>query len=99
MVHISSEVANLLDDLGLAMGVRQVEIIDFKQAEHCYIHHTLTPVAVVGYTLVSPTFARGRFPKWSFIDLIQKRPSKWVHHPIAGCFRLPASLLRFCRQP
>ena len=75
MMHISSEVAVLLDVLGLAMGTLQVEIIDFKQAEQCYIHHTQKPVAVAGYTLVSPTFARGRFPKWSFLNMIQKRPS------------------------
>lgn len=71
----SSEVMRLLDSLGLAIGAQQVEIIDFKQAEQCYVHHTQTPVAVVGYTLVSPAFAKGRFPKFSFIDLIQKRPS------------------------
>lgn len=68
-------VAELFDDLGLSIGEQQVEIIDFKQAETCHIHHTRVPVALVGYAIVSPTFARGRFPKLSFIDLIQKRPS------------------------
>ena len=72
---LTSEVAVLLDELGLAMGLHQVELIDFKQAEKCYVHHTRVPVAVVGYAIVSSTFAHGRFPKFSFIDLIQKRPS------------------------
>lgn len=70
-----SEVAHLLDELGLAMGANQVEIIDFPQAETGYVHHTRVPVAVAGYALVSPAFARGRFPKFSFLDMIGKRPS------------------------
>lgn len=75
MIRPTREVARLLDSLGLAIGAHQVEIIDFKQAESCYVHHSLVPVALVGYAAVSPVFARGRFPKYSFIDLIQKRPS------------------------
>lgn len=71
----SAEVMKILDGLGLAIGSRQVEITDFKQAEAGYVHHSTVPVALVGYAVVSPTFARGRFPKYSFIDLIQKRPS------------------------
>lgn len=71
----NSEVAELLDELGLAIGVYQVEIIDFKQAETCYIHHSRVPVAVTGYALVSPAFARGRFPKALFLGLVAKRPS------------------------
>jgi hypothetical protein len=71
----TKEVSELLDQLGLAIGASQVEIIDFKQAESGYVHHTQTPVALTGYALVSPAFARGRFPKVSFLDLIAKRPS------------------------
>ena len=70
----NTDVAELLDELGLAIGAHQVEIIDFKQAESCYIHHTRVPVAVAGYASVSPAFAQGRFPKLSFLDLIAKRP-------------------------
>ncbi len=69
------DVAALLDSLGLAIGTHQVEIIDFHQAESAYVHHSRIPVAAVGYALVSPTFAKGRFPKLTFIDLIHKRPS------------------------
>lgn len=75
MTRISPDVAEMLDNLGLAMGAQQVELVDFKQAEQCYVHHTKVPVAIAGYTLVSPAFARGRFPRFSFIDLMQKRPS------------------------
>lgn len=71
----TKEVSELLDQMGLAIGPHQVELIDFKQAESCYIHHTSAPVALVGYASVSPTFARGRFPNFSFLDLIAKRPS------------------------
>lgn len=68
-------VAQLLDSLGLALGTYQVQLVDIHQAETAYIHHSLVPVAVVGYAQVSPTFATGRFPKFTFIDLIHKRPS------------------------
>jgi hypothetical protein len=68
-------VRQLLDELGLALGAHHVELVDFKQAECCYIHHTRIPVAAVGYACVSPAFAQGRFPKFSFLDLIAKRPS------------------------
>ncbi|CAM5525151.1 hypothetical protein TMEC54S_00157 [Thauera mechernichensis] len=69
------DVAALLDSLGLAIGTHQVEIIDFPQAESAYVHHTRIPVAAVGYALVSPTFAQGRFPKLTFIELIHKLPA------------------------
>lgn len=65
----------LLDSLGLAIGAQAVELVDIHEAETTYIHHSLVPVALVGYALVSPTFAKGRFPKLSFIDLIHKRPT------------------------
>lgn len=68
-------VAALLDSLGLALGAQQVELVDIHQAETAYIHHSRVPVAVVGYAQISPAFAKGRFPKFSFIDLIRKRPS------------------------
>lgn len=75
MTAPNTAVANLLDEMGLAIGASQVEIIDFRQAESCYVHHTRVPVALAAYALVSPTFARGRFPKLSFLDLIRKCPA------------------------
>lgn len=74
-MQITTEVKELLSTLGLAMSGPQVEIADFKRAKQCHVHHTQVPVAIAGYTLVSPIFAHQRFPDWSFIDLIQKRPS------------------------
>lgn len=71
----SPEVTALLDQLGLALGAQQVELVDFRQAETAYIHHSQVPVALIGYALISPTFAQGRFPALSFLDLIRKRPA------------------------
>lgn len=75
MKQPSRAVGALLDDLGLAIGDAQVELVDFTQAEEGYVHHTRVPVAVVGYMLASPSLATRLFPKFSFINLIQKRPS------------------------
>lgn len=67
-------VAKLLDELGLSLPMPgRPEIIDFTQAETCYVHHTRVPTAAVGYALVSPTFARGRFPKFTFVSMMDKR--------------------------
>lgn len=74
-MHTSPAVSALLDRLGLAIGPYQVEIIDIHEAEKAYIHHSSVPVAVTGYALISPSFAKGRFPKLSFVDLIHKRPA------------------------
>jgi hypothetical protein len=68
------QVATLLDELGLSLPAPgRPEMIDFTQAEGCYVHHSRVPTATVGYALVSPTFARGRFPKFSYLDLMDKR--------------------------
>jgi hypothetical protein len=57
------------------MDAGRVVMTDFSEAGTTYVHHTQVPIAIAGYTLVSPVFARGRFPKFSFIDLIHKRPA------------------------
>ncbi len=64
----------ILGELGLTLD-EQGPKINFYDAENCYIHHTRMPVALTGYALVSPTFARGRFPKTSIVDLVNKRPA------------------------
>ncbi len=72
----TKEVRKLLDELGLSLPIPgRPEIIDFTQAETCYVHHTRVPTAIVGYALVSPAFARGRFPKFTFIAMMDKRSS------------------------
>ncbi len=74
-VHDGHAVQDFIGQFGLALGRTQVELVDVSQAETCYIHHSQMPVAVAGYAMASPTFARGRFPKTTFIELIQKRPA------------------------
>ncbi len=68
-------VLEMLDRFGLALDNGRVVMTDFDGSGNCYIHHSQAPVAVAGFAMVSPTFARGRFPDWSFINLIQKRPA------------------------
>lgn len=74
-VRPSRNTAERLDRLGLAIEAGRVVMTDFSEAGGAYIHHTEIPIAVAGLSMVSPVFARGRFPKFSFIDLIHKRPS------------------------
>lgn len=74
------DVLELLDGLGLAVGANGVEMIDFDLAGGVrgpspYAHHTQIPVALVGYAMVMPAFAIGRFPDITLIQLVRKRPS------------------------
>jgi hypothetical protein len=71
---MTPDVAQLLDELGLSTGPFGVQLVDTGSTRD-YIHHSRVPVALVGYTLAVPEFARGKFPKYSFIDLIQQAPS------------------------
>ncbi|QNM95453.1 hypothetical protein [Chitinimonas koreensis] len=75
--------ADFLSQFGLAMNEGAVEIANYERACDCYVHHSQVPVAVAGYALASPTFAQRQFPKFSFIDLIQKRPSMDVQEAVA----------------
>lgn len=68
-------VQRLLDKLGLQfIAGGTIVISDIELAETCYVHHTSIPVAATAYALASPIFARGRFPKLLFLDLVSKRP-------------------------
>lgn len=74
MHQYAKETQKLLDSLGLSLPAPgRPEIIDFTQAETCHVHHSQVPTATVGYALVSPTFARGRFPKFTFVSMMDKR--------------------------
>lgn len=73
MHHVDWRIAQKLNSIGLTIGANQVEIADFHEAETCRVHHAMMPVALTGYTLVSPEFARGRFPKQTFAGLVNKR--------------------------
>ena len=68
-----AEVMELIRKLGLELNYGSVAMADLDRANRCYIHHTEAPVAVAGYAMVSVPMARGRFPGWTFIQLIQKR--------------------------
>ncbi len=73
--NLPDDVLELLDELGFALGSAGVEIVEFDLAGECYVHHTQKPIALTAYAQVSLPFARGRFPDFSFLDLIRKRPS------------------------
>lgn len=76
MHSYGSKVTKILDELGLHLPSHgRPEILDFTQAETCYVHHSRVPTAMVGYALVSSTFARGKFPKFTFIAMMDKRSS------------------------
>lgn len=68
---MNTDSARLLDELGLAIGPHGAQLVDVTAVDG-YIHHSRAPVAVVGYALTVPTIARGRFPKLTFIALMQK---------------------------
>ncbi|NHQ86845.1 hypothetical protein HA050_12020 [Iodobacter sp. HSC-16F04] len=75
-MKLSITTQKILDQFGLVIGLGgQTEIVDFYLAGECYVHHSSMPTALAGFTMVSPEFALGRFPKVSFIDFIQKRPA------------------------
>lgn len=70
---MNSDSARLLDELGLSVGPHGVQLLDPNAAQG-YIHHSRESVALVGYALTVPAIARDRFPKFTFIGLIQKAP-------------------------
>lgn len=47
---------------------------DIQAASHGYIHHSHKPIALVAYASINPTFAAGRFPNYTLIDLVEKIP-------------------------
>lgn len=47
---------------------------DVQTASHGYLHHSHKPVALVAYATINPTFAAGRFPDYTLINLVEKMP-------------------------
>jgi hypothetical protein len=72
--QMSDSTMTLLRSLGVEFTPSSDVTIDFTKAESAYIHHSSVPVAVTAFALVSPAFARGRFPKTRLVDLVAKRP-------------------------
>ena len=77
------DVQELLDELGLAVGANGAEMTDFDLSGNKYIHHTRMPVALAGYAQVIPSFAAGRFPDTTLLQLVSKRPSMDEHEAMA----------------
>lgn len=62
------------------IGVSQVQggiwqFVDVQTASDSHIHHSQKPVALAAYAAVNPTFAAGRFPGYTLVDLVDKMPS------------------------
>ena len=61
------------------LGVHEVSpgiwaFTDVHTASHCYVHHSHQPVALAAYAAINPTFAAGRFPGYTLIELVEKVP-------------------------
>ena len=72
----TSQAKALLFEIGLhqlAEGV--LAFTDMHTASHAYIHHSRAPTALVGYAVVNPIFASGRFPGYTLTDLVDKAPN------------------------
>lgn len=67
---------SLLTQINLAIGKSGVRLASL---ERCYVHHSLLPVALVGYALADPGFAKARFPDTEFLHLVRKRPQMDMH--------------------
>src|SRR5262249_41934240 len=68
--------ASLLESFGIELSAGGLLVMtDFAKAERAYIHHSAVQVAVVAMTVVSPVFARGRFPKLHLVDVAAKAPA------------------------
>ena len=79
----TSHSREILKQLGLDVDAGHVQIGDIDVASSGYVHHSRVPVAIAGYAMASPIFARGRFPDATFIDLVLKRPAMDQHEVIA----------------
>lgn len=63
----------LLRDIGirqLSQGV--LEFTDVHTASEGYVHHSVLPAAFTAYAVVNTTFAAGRFPGLTLVDLVDK---------------------------
>lgn len=69
----SIRTAVLMAELGMSFSQNHVEIVDFERGGFGYVHHSRMPIAVAGFAVSTPDLARERFPKFSFVDMIQMR--------------------------
>ncbi len=71
---LSAAVTDLLAGFGVEIAPGGIVLADIAKAERAYVHHAHEPVAVAAFAAVSPSFAKGRFPKYRLADLVAKRP-------------------------
>lgn len=65
----------LLRELGVYEATKGIwAFFDMDTASHSYIHHSRLPVALAAYAAIDPTFAKGRFPGYTLVDLVDKIP-------------------------
>jgi hypothetical protein len=68
--------AALLQEFGIELAPGNIVVLsDMGRGERAHVHHTRMPVALTAYALVSPSLARGRFPKVRLVDLLMKLTS------------------------
>jgi len=78
MIPTSSYVASAKDML-TKFGVQQLsegvwQLTDVQMASEGYIHHSQQPVALAAYAAVNETFAAGRFPGYTLVEMVDKAP-------------------------
>ncbi|AZP73751.1 hypothetical protein [Pseudomonas veronii] len=74
--HYVANAKELLTDFGVHQVAEGVwSLTDVQTASEAYIHHSQQPAALAAYAAVNPTFAAGRFPSYTLVDLVDKIPS------------------------
>lgn len=74
--HYHVKATELLTAFGVHQGALSTwSLSDVGTASHGYIHHSQKPAALAAYAAVNPTFAAGRFPGYTLVDLVDKIPS------------------------
>lgn len=52
----------------------QFAFTDVETASHSYVHHSTVPAALAAYSAINTTFAAGRFPGLTLIEILHKVP-------------------------
>jgi hypothetical protein len=66
------DVQAFLRRIGLAPLAGTVVIMDVDLARNAYVHPGNVPAAAVAYTVADPTFGRGRFPRLTLLELVER---------------------------
>lgn len=88
----TAKATQILAEFGVEMAPGGFPVMaDIRKAETCYIHHSRMPVALTAFALISPSFAKGRFPTNKLVDVVCKR---WQMDPAEV-----VTLTTLCGQP